>query len=183
MNAAQSSLAACVLMAICLPFAPGQEASSAPQVKLTSLNRDQTISRHASYPITWTAANIPANTMLSLRIQWTDQVKTGGALRAVENNRLIGAVLDSASQKRFAALSRSAADLPTIESGKYLWDVDKFCQENKNGNTSVCQPAVHYRLQLILRSADDPCADNLHCAKPRSLFKVLLSDGEFTLRD
>jgi hypothetical protein len=174
-------------MAVCLALAPGQEASSGSQVKLTCLNHDQTISRHASYSITWTSANIKENTVLSLRLQWTDEVRTGGVPHTIDSNRLIGELLDAKSQQRFAALSRttpeSSANLPTIESGKYVRDADKFCRENTSGGRSVCQPGVRYRLQVILRSADNPCADNLHCAKPRTLFKVLLSEGGFTFRD
>jgi hypothetical protein len=178
-------------MAVWPGLAPGQEASSGPQVKLTCLKHDETISRHASFPITWTAVNIEGNTALSLRLQWTDQVPSGGVLRSVESNRLIGEVLDAKSEEKFAALSRStpqsapesSADMATIESGKYLWDANTFCRENTSGGRSVCEPGVRYRLQIILRSADDPCADNLHCAKPRLFFKVLVSDGGFTFRD
>jgi hypothetical protein len=183
MNAARVLFGACALVAVCLRFAPGQAASSGPEVRLTCLNRDETISRHANYPITWTAANIQANTVLSLRLQWTEPVRAGGVSHPAVSSRLIGAVLDSATQEKIAALSRSAAGLPTIESGRYRWDVDQFCKENRNGAQSVCEPDVRYRFQIILRAADDSCADNTHCAKPRAFFKVLLSDGAFTFRD
>jgi hypothetical protein len=183
MKPARTLFGACLLMAVCLPLAPGQGAALGPEVKLTCLTRDETISRRANYPITWTAANIQANTVLSLRLQWTSPVRAGGGPRTAESSWLIGGALDSQTQRRFAGLNRSTNDLPTIESGKYVWDVDKFCKENRNGSKSLCEPDVHYRLQLILRSADDPCADNMHCAKPRSLFKVFLSDGTFTFRD
>jgi hypothetical protein len=183
MHAAGKWMGACLLLAACLVSAPGQQASSGPEVKLTCLNSDESISRHASYPITWTAANIQANTALSLRLQGTEQVRSGGVLRTVESSWLIGFLLDSTSQGKLAAFNRSAAGFSTIESGKFLWDVDQFCKGNRNGNQSVCQPGVHYRLQIILRSADDPCADNLQCAKPRSLFKVTESSGAFTFRD
>jgi hypothetical protein len=177
MQAARTLLGACLLLAVCLPLASSQEAT----VQLTCLNGDETLSRHASYPITWSADNIPANTMLSLRLQWMDQAR--GAAHAPAFSWLVGAVLDAASQRRMAALSRSATGLPTIESGKYLWDVAAFCRQNKNGSQSVCQPGVRYRLQIILRAANDPCADNLHCTKPRSLFQVATSDGTFTFAD
>ena len=186
MKGARSLLAACVLIAACLPLALGQGNPSASEVKLTCLNRDETISRHASYPITWTAENIQANTMLSFQLNWTSQdsgARVGGTPQKVETSRLIGGLLDSTSQKRFMALSPSAVDFPTIESGKYLWDVDKFCKQNRDGNKSVCNFDVRYRLKVILRSADDPCGDNMHCGKPRSLFKVHISDGTFSFRD
>jgi hypothetical protein len=169
----------CLLIAACLSFAPGQSASG-PEVKLTCLHHDEAISRHASYPITWTAVNIPANTVLSLRIQWSEQ-REGG--RAAGGSWLIGDVFDAKTQKRFAALNHSTIESPTIESGKFLWNVDKFCRENRNGARSVCDQNVHYRLQMILRAADDPCADNTQCAKPRSLFTVSLSEGAFIIRD
>jgi hypothetical protein len=174
---------ASVWIAVCLAAAPCQEAASGADVKLTCLNSDETISTHASYPITWTAANIQANTVLSLRLQWTQPARTGASPQAAESSWLIGGVLDATSQQRFAALSRSAIGSSTIESGKYMWDVDTFCTENRQGNRSICEPGVRYRLQIILRSADDPCADNLHCAKPRAFFKVYRSDGAFAFRD
>lgn len=173
-------------MAGCLMLALGQESSTGPNLKLTCLKHDEAISRHGSYPITWTAEDVQANTMLSLRIQWTSQIpgaRGGGASQAAESNRLIGGVLDSASERRMASLGPPAMNSPTIESGRYLWDVDKFCKENRQGNKSVCDAGVHYRLQVILRSANDPCADSLHCGKPRSLFKVYRSDGTFAFRD
>jgi hypothetical protein len=186
MKGAVTLFAACVLIAAGLPLASGQGSASGPEVKLACLNRDETISRHASYPITWTAKNIQANTMLSLRLNWTSQrpaLRAGEAPQNVETSRLIGGLLDATSQKRFAALGPSASDFPTIESGKYLWDVDKFCKQNRDGNKSVCDSDAHYRLQLILRAADDPCADNLRCGKPRAIFKVYSSDGSFSFRD
>jgi hypothetical protein len=179
-------LAACVWIAAFLPLAVGQGSASPPGVKLTCLNRDETISRHARYPITWTAENIQANTMLSIRVDWTTQdsgFQVGGVPQKAETSWLIGALLDSATQKRFAALSASATEFPTIESGKYFWDVDKFCKQNRQGNKSVCSSDAHYRLQVILRSADDPCADSFPCRKPRSLFRVHMSDGTFSFRD
>ena len=171
------------MMAVVFPWARGQEAASGPRVNLTCLNHDQTISRHASYPITWTAANVQADTVLSLRLQWAEQVRSGGVAHTAENSWLIGEVLDSKSQIPAAPLNRTGIDFPTIESGKYTWNVDQFCQQNRQGNKSICEPDLRYRLQIILRSADDPCADSMHCAKPRSLFKVFLSNGVFTFRD
>lgn len=179
-------LCAGVLVVGSLLLALGQGSPSDPYVKLTCLNHDETISRHASYPITWTAQNIPANTVLSFRIQWTKPdsgVRAGGVSQAAETSWLIGMVFDSATQKRMASLSPSAINFPAIESGSYPWDVAKFCRENRQGSQSVCEAGVHYRLQAILRSANDPCADNLHCGKPRSLFRVYRSDGTFAFRD
>jgi hypothetical protein len=115
--------AACVLIAACLPVAFGQRRASDPEIKLTCLNRDETISKHSSYPITWTAENIPANTMLSLRLNWSAQdsgARAGGVQQKTVTSWLIGGLLDSASQRRLAALSPSATNLPTIESGRYL---------------------------------------------------------------
>jgi hypothetical protein len=156
-------------------MAPGQESSSRADIRLTCLTGHESISRHANYPITWTAQNIPPNTMLSLRMQWTGQ-------NSVQSNWLIGVVLDAATQQSLASRSPSAGHSPTIESGEYPWDVSRFCRENRQGNRSVCDAGADYRLQVILRSASDPCADNLHCAKPRSLFKVYESDGAFAFR-
>jgi hypothetical protein len=183
MKPARTLLGHCAVMAVCLPLTLGQVSSPGPHVKLTCLTGNETISRHTNYPITWTAANIQPNTALSIRLQWIDQMPAGGGRQTVESNRAIGYVLDSKTQERLAALNRSTSGLPTIESGKYLWDLDKFCKENRNGNKSVCEPDAHYRLQMILRSADDPCGDNMHCANPRSFFKVFMSDGAFTFRD
>jgi hypothetical protein len=180
-------LAACVSIAACLPQALGQGSASGPEVKLTCFDQNETISKHASYPITWTAENIGPNTMLSFQLSWTTQdsgVRLGGIPQRAEESRLISSVLDSTDQKRLAALGPvSNRDFPTIESGKYLWDVDKFCKDDRENNKSVCDAAVSYRLHIILRSADDPCGDNLHCRKPRSLFKVYVSDAEFSFRD
>jgi hypothetical protein len=186
MKAACTYLSAGVLLAGGLLWALGQNSSSGPNVTLTCLNHNETISRHASYPITWTAQNIPPNTVLSFRIQWTNQnsgVQVGGVPQPTETSWLIGMVFDSATQKRMASLAPSATSFPAIEAGQYLWDVDKFCRENRQGNQSVCDAGVRYRLEAILRSASDPCADSLRCAKARSLFKVYRSDGTFALRD
>jgi hypothetical protein len=186
MRAPWTQLCAGLWIAGGLFTALGQEISSGPDITLTCLNRNEAVSRHASYPITWTAQNIPPNTVLSLRIQWTNQnsgVQVGGVPQAAETSWLIGMVIDAATQKRMASLSPSAMNFPAIESGQYLWDVDKFCRENRQGNRSVCAAGTHYRLQAILRSASDPCADNMHCGKPRSLFKVYASDGTFAFSD
>ncbi len=185
MKGLRTLLAACVLIAACLPVALGQRRASDPEIKLTCLNHDETISKQSSYPITWTAQNIPTNTMLSLRLDWPAQasgVRGGGLLQKTETSWLIAGLLDSASQRRLAALSPSAADVPTIESGRCLWDVNKFCKQNREGRKSICDADVHYRLQLILRSADDPCADKIQCGKPRSLFKVYISHGTLSFR-
>jgi hypothetical protein len=186
MNPARTRLWAHLLIAGCSLLALGQQSSSGPQIQLTCLHHDEAISRYASYPITWTAENIQPNTVLSLRIQWTSRdsgVRVAGVPQAAESSWLIGEVLDSATERRMASLAPSAMNFPTIESGKYLWDVNKFCKESRQGNKSICETGVHYRLQAILRSANDPCADNMRCGKPRSLFKVYNSDGTFAFRD
>jgi hypothetical protein len=186
MRTACTHLSAGALLVASLLLALGQESSSGADIRLTCLTGHETISRHASYPITWTAQNIPPNTVLSLRIQWTNQnsgVQVGGVPQATQTSWLIGMVFDSATQKRMASMAPSAMNFPAIESGQYLWDVDKFCRENRQGNRSVFDAGTHYRLQAILRSANDPCADRMQCGKPRSLFKVYASDGTFAFGD
>jgi hypothetical protein len=186
MNAARMQLLSCLLIAGGVLTGLGQESSSGADIHLTCLTGHESISRHANYPITWTVQNIPPNTVLSLRIQWTIQnagAQVGGVPRAAETSWLIGMVFDSATQKRMASLAASATNFPAIESGQYLWDVDKFCRENRQGNRSVCDAGAGYRLQMILRSASDPCADSMHCGKPRSLFRVHVSDGTFAFSD
>ncbi|HUK01647.1 MAG TPA: hypothetical protein VLW26_05165 [Steroidobacteraceae bacterium] len=179
MRAALSVLAATLLQVT--PFGVAERALAAdPQVHLTVLDTDARISRKSSYTITWTSADIPMNTALSLRLYWKmadSGVRIGGAVQPGDTSRLLTTVLDAAAMKVFMEKFKSNATFSTIESGKYVWDVAKFCAQNTENGHSVCDSAPSFHLQLILRASNDPCADNMRCNKPRTLFKSELSRG------
>jgi hypothetical protein len=163
------------------PFGAAERALAAdPQVHLTVLNTDARISRKSSYTITWTSADIPASTALSLRLYWKmadSGVRIGGVVQAGDTSRLLTTVFDAATTKAFLEKFKSNASVSTIETGKYVWDIAKFCAQNTEQGHSVCDSAPSFQLQLILRASDDPCADNIRCSKPRTLFKTELSRG------
>jgi hypothetical protein len=149
-------------------------------VHLTSLETDARISQRSSYLITWTSAAIPANTALSLQLTWTtldSGVRIGGVAQVGEAARLITTVLDPVAMKAFMGTFKSNAVYSTIETGRYVWDVGKFCTQNSANGRSVCDSAPPFHLQLILRASNDPCGDNLRCNRPRPLFKTYLSRG------
>ncbi|HXY98082.1 MAG TPA: hypothetical protein VEH00_14050 [Steroidobacteraceae bacterium] len=151
-----------------------------PQVHLTVLDTDTRISRKSSFTITWTSANIPPNTALSLRLYWQmadSGVRIMGKVQPGDTSRLLTSLFDAATMKTFLEKFKSNATFPTIETGSYVWDVGKFCAQNTENGHSVCDSARSYRLQLILRAANDPCADNVRCDKARTLFKTELSRG------
>jgi hypothetical protein len=163
------------------PFGAAERALAAdPQVHLTVLDTDARISRKSSYTITWTSADIPANTALSLRLYWKmadSGVRIGGVVQPGDTSRLLTTVFDAATTKAFLEKFKSNATVSTIETGKYVWDVAKFCAQNTEQGHSVCDSAPSFQLQLILRAANDPCADNMRCSTPRTLFKSELSRG------
>jgi hypothetical protein len=178
-RAALPVLAATLLQAA--PFGAAERAFAAePEVRLRSLETDARLSRRSPYVITWTSADVPANTALSLRLTWTTAdsgVRIGGVVQGGEEARLITTVLDAAGMKAFMGNLKSDAVYSTIESGRYVWDVEKFCRQNSDRGRSVCDSASTFHLELILRSAKDPCADSLRCDKPRTFFKTYLSRG------
>ena len=178
-RAALSVLAATLLQAA--PFGTGERALAAdPQVHLTVLDTDARISRKSSYTITWTSADIPTNTALSLRLCWKmadSGVRIGGVVQPGDTCRLLTTVLDAQAMKAFMGKFKSNAAFSTIESGSYVWDVAKFCAQNTENGHSVCDSAPSFHLQLILRASNDPCADSMRCNKPRGLFKTELSRG------
>jgi len=154
--------------------------SADPQVHLTVLDTDARISRKSPFTITWTSADIPPNTALSLRLYWKmadSGVRIGGKVLPGDTSRLLTSVFDAATMKAFMEKFKSNATFSTIESGSYVWDVAKFCAQNTENGHSVCDGAPSFQLQLILRAANDPCADNMRCDKPRRLFKSELSRG------
>jgi hypothetical protein len=163
------------------PFGAAERALAAdPQVHLTVLDTDARIPRKSSYTITWTSADIPANTTLSLRLYWRMQdsgVRIGGVVQPGDTSRLLTSVFDAATTQAFLEKFKSNVTVSTIETGKYVWDVAKFCAQNTEQGHSVCDSAPSFQLQLILRAANDPCADNIRCSKPRTLFKTELSRG------
>jgi hypothetical protein len=171
--AAPTRAALSVLGATLLQVAPFGAAERA-------LAADARISRKSSYTITWTSADIPANTALSLRLYWKmadSGVRIGGVVQPGDTSRLLTTVFDAATTKAFLEKFKSNAAVSTIETGKYVWDVAKFCAQNTEQGHSVCDSAASFQLQLILRASDDPCADNVRCNKPRALFKTELSRG------
>jgi hypothetical protein len=178
-RAAGYFVAAAVLAAA--PFWAAQHAVAAePEVRLTSLGSDVRISRHGSYVINWSSTDIPPNTALSLQLAWTaadSGVRIGGVVQAGREARLITTVLDAAAMKAFMGNFKSNAVYSTIETGRYVWDVAKFCSQNTDNGRSVCDSAPALHLQLILRASNDPCGDNLRCDKPRTLFKTYSSRG------
>jgi len=151
-----------------------------PQAHLTVVDTDARISRKSSFTVTWTSSNIPPNTALSLRLYWKvadSGVRIGGIVQPGDTSRLLTSVLDAATMKALMEKFKSNATYSTIESGSYVWDVAKFCAQNTENGHSVCDSAPSFRLQLILRASNDPCADNMRCNKPRTLFKTELSRG------
>jgi hypothetical protein len=178
-RAAWSVLGATLLQVA--PIGAAERALAAdPQVHLTVLDTDARISRKSSYTITWTSADIPANTALSLRLYWKmadSGVRIGGVVQPGDTSRLLTTVFDAATTKAFLEKFKSNGTVSTIETGKYVWDVAKFCAQNTEQGHSVCDSAPSFQLQLILRASNDPCADNVRCSTPRTLFKTELSRG------
>jgi hypothetical protein len=182
--AAPARAALSVLGATLLQLAPfgtaGRALAADPQVHLTVLNTDARISRKSPFTITWTSADIPATTALSLRLYWKmadSGVRIGGVVQSGDESRLLTTVFDAATTKAFLEKFKSNVSVSTIETGKYIWDVAKFCAQNTEQGHSVCDSAPSFQLQLILRASNDPCADNVRCDKPRALFKTELSRG------
>src|SRR5580704_313943 len=101
------------------PFGAAERALAAdPQVHLTVLDTDARISRNASYTITWTSADIPANTALSLRLYWKmadSGVRIGGVVQPGDTSRLLTTVFDAATTKAFLETFKSDATVSTIE--------------------------------------------------------------------
>ena len=175
-------LRAAVCAAVLLIAALGAQRALAadPQAHLTVLDTDARISRKSSFTISWTSADIPPNTALSLRLYWKTAdagVRLGGIVQPGDTSRLLTSVLDAATMKAFMEKFKSNAAFSTIESGSYVWDVARFCAQNTENGHSVCDSAPSFHLQLILRASNDPCADNMRCDKPRALFKTELSRG------
>jgi mannose-1-phosphate guanylyltransferase len=157
-----------------------------PHAHLTVLDADARISRKSSFTITWTSTDIPPNTALSLRLYWKmadSGVRIGGIAQSGDTSRLLTTVLDAAAMKAFLEKFKSNATFSTIETGSYVWDVAKFCAQNTENGHSVCDSAPSFHLQLILRASNDPCADNVRCDKPRTLFKTELSRGAISFID
>lgn len=178
-------IAATVLIAA--SFGAAQPAfAGEPEVRLTSPDSDVRISRRGSYVITWSSTDLPPNTALSLQLTWTAMdtgVRPGGAVQAVREARLITTVLDAAAMKTFMGDFKPKVPYGTIETGRYVWDVAKFCRQNTDNGRSVCDRAPVFHLQVILRAANDPCGDNLRCDKPRALFKTYASRGAISFSD
>jgi mannose-1-phosphate guanylyltransferase len=123
------------------PFGAERALAADPQVHLTVLDTDARISRKSSYTITWTSADIPANTALSLRLYWKmadSGVRIGGVVQPGDTSRLLTTVFDAATTKAFLEKFKSNAAVSTIETGKYVWDVAKFCAQNTEQGHSVC---------------------------------------------
>jgi hypothetical protein len=178
-RAAMSVLGA-TLLQVALFGAAERALAAEPQVHLTVLATDARISRKSPYTITWTSADIPANTALSLRLYWKmadSGVRIGGVVQSGDTSRLLTTVWDAATTKAFLEKFKSNNPVSTIETGKYVWDVAKFCAQNTEQGHSVCDSAPSFQLQLILRASNDPCADNVRCSTPRTLFKTELSRG------
>ena len=178
------SLLAATLLQVALFGAARRALAADPQVHLTVLATDARISRKSSYTITWTSADIPASTALSLRLYWKmadSGVRIGGIVQPGDTSRLLTTVFDAATTRAFLEKFKSNDAVSTIESGKYVWDVAKFCAQNTEQGHSVCDSAPSFQLQLILRASDDPCADNMRCDKPRTIFKTELSRGAISI--
>lgn len=184
-RAALSVLGATLLQVA--PFGAAERALAAdPQVHLTVLGTDARISRKSPYTITWTSADIPADTALSLRLYWKmadSGVRIGSVVQTGDTSRLLTTVFDAATTKAFLEKFKSSVPVSTIETGKYVWDVAKFCALNTEQGHSVCDSAPSYQLQLILRASNDPCADNVRCGTPRALFKTELSRGAISFNE
>jgi hypothetical protein len=184
-RAALSALGA-PLLQVALFGAVERALAADPQVHLTVLDTDARISRKSSYTITWTSADIPANTALSLRLYWKmadSGVRIGGVVQSGDTRRLLTTLWDAATTKAFLEKFKSTGTVSTIETGKYVWDVAKFCAQNTEQGHSVCDRAPSFQLQLILRASNDPCADNLRCSTQRTLFKTELSRGAISFGD
>ena len=142
-RAAWSVLGATLLQVA--PIGAAERALAAdPQVHLTVLDTDARISRKSSYTITWTSADIPANTALSLRLYWKmadSGVRIGGVVQPGDTSRLLTTVFDAATTKAFLEKFKSNGTVSTIETGKYVWDVAKFCAQNTEQGHSVCDSA------------------------------------------
>lgn len=67
---------------------------------------------------------------------------------------MLTAVLDAAATKAFMEKFKSNITVSTIESGKQVWDVAKFCAQNTEKGHSVCDSAPSFLLQLILRASN-----------------------------
>ena len=167
--------------ALLIPALGARHALAAdPQAHLTVFDTDTRISRKSPFTITWTSANIPPNTSLSLRLYWKmadSGVRIMGNVQPGDTSRLLTSVFDAATMKALLEQFKSHATFSTIESGSYVWDVAKWCAQNTENGDSVCDSAQSFHLQLILRASNDPCADNMRCDKPRALFKTELSRG------
>jgi hypothetical protein len=151
-----------------------------PQAHLTVLGTDARLARNSPFTITWSSSDVPPGTALSLRLYWRmadSGVRIGGIVQPGETSRLLTTVLDAATMKAFVQRFKSNATFSTIESGRYVWDVAKFCAQNTENGHSVCDSAPSFHLQLILRASNDPCADNMHCDRPRTIFQTELSRG------
>lgn len=162
--------------------------ASEPQVTLTSTTRDEQVSRHHSYVISWSTAGIPAKSALSFQLHWTaadSGVRFGGVPAPAEMRRLITTVFDEEAMKSFLASMHAQPKIsfPTIETGKYTWDLDGWCRQNTEDGHSVCMSGVKYRLDIVLRAADDPCGDNEHCSKPRGVYRRFISRGTISFVD
>jgi mannose-1-phosphate guanylyltransferase len=174
------SVIGATLLQVALFGAAERALAADPQVHLTVLGTDARISRKSPYTITWTSADVPAKTALSLRLYWKmadSGVRIGGVVQSGDTSRLLTTLWDAATTKAFLEKFKSSIAVSTIESGKYVWDVAKFCAQNTEQGHSVCDSAPSFQLQLILRASDDPCADNVRCNSPRTLFKTELSRG------
>jgi hypothetical protein len=185
MRVALSVLTASVLQVA--PFGAAERALAAePDVRLTSLDSDARISRRGSLTVTWTSTNIPANTALSLQLTWMTAdtgLRIGGVAQPGEEARLITTVLDAATMQAVLSHFNAKGVYSTIDSGRYVWDVGKFCAQNTENGHSVCDSAPRFHLRLILRASNDPCGDNPYCSQPRTLFKTYMSRGTISFGD
>lgn len=160
--------------------------ASEPEVTLTAATTDEQLSRHQQYVITWRSAGIPPGSALSLRLYWVTAdsgMRLGGQPQAGEERRLITTLLDAQAMRSFMAGMQSQTAYPTIESGRYAWDLDKYCRQNTQNGHSVCANGVKYHLEVVIRAANDPCGDNLRCDKARGLFRTFLSRGTISFVD
>lgn len=169
------------------PFGAAEHALAAePQARLTSLDTDTHVSRKGSYTIGWTSADIAAGTALSIQLTWMTAdtgIRIGGVRQAGEEARLITTVFDGATMKAFMDKFKSNATYDTIESGRFVWDIGKYCAQNTENGHSICNGAPSFHLRLILRASNDPCGDNPTCKQPRTLFKTYRSRGTLFIVD
>ncbi len=160
--------------------------ASEPEVTLTAVTTDEQLSRRQQYVITWRSAGIPPASALSLRLSWTaadSGLRLSGVPQATEERRLITTLLDAQAMRSFMAGMQPQTAYPTIESGRYVWDLEKFCRQNTQNGHSVCASGVKYHVEVVIRAANDPCGDNLRCDKPRGLFRTFLSRGTISFVD